>query len=70
MNRRPFLVTPWAIWIKPRLKIRYRNIRFYKEHGTDEAGRAILQVVDELDREYWVRLKPFQYALFNFFQPA
>lgn len=69
LKKRPFMVTPWAIWIKPRLKLRYRYIKFYREHGTDEAGRIRLQIVDELDREYWVRLKPRQYALFRFFQP-
>jgi hypothetical protein len=59
-------VTPWAIWIKPRLKIRYRFIKFYLEHGTDEQGRVRVQIVDEIDRDYWVRLKPNQYRLFRF----
>lgn len=59
------LVTPWALWIKPHLKIKYIDIRFYKEHGTDEQGRIRLLIVDEMDREYWTRLKPWQYRLFE-----
>ena len=69
LKKRPLLITPFSLWIKPRLKIRFRDIRLFLEHGTDEQGRAILQVVDELDREYWVRLKPWQYIMFRFFQP-
>ena len=64
LKKRPLLITPFSLWVKPGLKI-----RFFLEHGADEAGRMQLQIVDELDREYWVRLKPFQYALFRFFQP-
>lgn len=65
LKKRPFMVTPWAIWIKPRLKVKYIDIRFYKEHGTDEQGRQRLQIVDELDREYWTRLTRLQYFLFR-----
>lgn len=65
LKKRPFLVTPFSLWVKPRLKIPYRNIRFFLEHGTDEQGRIRLQVVDELDREYWTRLTRLQYFFFR-----
>ena len=67
-KRRPFLVTPFSIWLKPRLKIRYRDILFYIEHEIDEQGRIHLQLVDEMDRAYWVRLTPKQYRIFNLFE--
>ncbi len=66
-KRRPLLVTPFSIWLKPRLKIRYRDILFYIEHETDEQGRIRLQLVDEMDRAYWVRLTPKQYRIFSLF---
>lgn len=65
IKRRPMMLTPFAIWIKPRLKIRYRYIKFYLEHGTDEQGRIRIQIVDEIDRDYWVRLNRRQYWLFR-----
>jgi len=64
-NRRPFLVTPWSVWINPHLKIRYRFIKFYLEHGMDDQGRIRTQIVDEIDREYWVRLKPWQHRMLS-----
>jgi len=67
LKRRPLLVTPFSIWIKPRLKIRYIDVRFFKEHGADETGRIRIQLVDDIDREYWIRLKPFQYRILRFF---
>jgi len=67
IKRRPLLVTPWAIWLKPGLKIRYIDILFFKAHGTDERGRQRLQIVDEMDREYWTRLNPVQFAIFRKF---
>lgn len=63
-HRRPLYVTPWGIRIKWGLKIPYNHIAFYKDHGTDEQGRQRIQIVDEMDREYWVRLSRFQYRLF------
>ena len=68
IKRRPLLLTPWTIWVKPRLKIRYHDIRFHLEHGTDDQGRIRVQIVDESDREYWLRMTPWQYAFFCFFQ--
>jgi hypothetical protein len=68
LKRRPLLVTPWAIWIKLRLRIPYCTIRLYVEHGEDERGRTRMQIIDEFDREYWVRLKPWHYKLFRYLQ--
>lgn len=68
LKKRPFLVTLWAIWIKPRLKIRYIDIRFHREHGKDDQGKILLQIVDDFDREYWVRMSPWRYRLFKLFQ--
>lgn len=65
LRRRPFLVTPWSIWIKPRLRIKYWNISFVRGYGKDERGRTILKIVDEMDREYWTRLSPLRFFLFK-----
>ena len=67
IKRRPVLITPWSIWIKPGLRVRYIDIRFYKEHGKDDQGRSIIQIVDEFDREYWTRLIGKRLSLFRFF---
>lgn len=63
LHRRPLLVTPFSIWVKPRFRIRYRHIRFFLEHGKDEQGRAIVEIIDEADRAVWLRLKPRQLAI-------
>ena len=63
IRRRPMLVTPWSIWIKPRLRVKYIDIRFWKDLGMDENGKQKVQLVDELDREYFVRLSPRQYRM-------
>ena len=62
-KRRPFLVTPWAIWINPRLKLRCRYIKFWLDMGTDDRGRTIVKIVDEIDRDYWVRMSPRQMVI-------
>ncbi len=58
LKRRPFLVTPLAIWVNPRLKLRCRFIRLWLDMGTDDPGRTIAKIVDDLDRDYWVRMTP------------
>lgn len=63
LKRRTLLVTPWAIWIKPGLRIRYWDVRFWTELDMDERGRMRIMIVEELDRAYWVRLKPWQHKL-------
>jgi hypothetical protein len=68
IKRRPLAVTPWFIWIKPRLKVRYIDIRFHREHGKDDQGKIRVQIVDDFDREYWIRLSPLRYRLFCLFQ--
>lgn len=68
LHRRPMLVTPWSIWVKPRFRIRYRHIRFFLEHGLDAEGRAIIEIIDEADRAVWLRLKPWQMAILNYHQ--
>lgn len=65
LNSRPFLVTPWAIYIKPRLKVSYDTIWHFIEHGQDEQGRQRIQIIDDQDREYWVRLKGWKLWLFT-----
>lgn len=54
------LVTPWVIWIKPGLKIRWRDFGFidYAEELPD--GKWRVKIIDEMDRAYWVRLKLWQ----------
>lgn len=66
-KRRPLFVTPFSIWLKPGLKIKCTDILFHLEHETDEQGRIRLQLVDEMDRAYWVRLTPKQYRIFSLF---
>ena len=63
LKRRPLLVTPWSIWIKPRLRGSFRNVRLWTERGMDNAGRICVMIVDNFDRAYWVRLNPRQYKL-------
>lgn len=64
LKRRPFLITPWAIWIKPRLKLRYSFINHWVFEGLDEQGRARVLIVDEAYRYYWVRMTDKQYSFF------
>ena len=58
LKRRPLLVTPWTIWIKPKMRINYRDVHFWIENGTVERGRIRVMITDEMDRAYWVRLNP------------
>lgn len=64
------MLTLWALWIKPGLRIRYRDINHYVEHGRDAAGRVQLQIIDEHYNYYWTRLDARQYALFKRRAPA
>lgn len=66
LSRRPFLVTPWSIWIKPGLKLKYRDI-WHVNELEKVGGKTRLHIIDEMDREYWIRLKPHQWRLFCLF---
>lgn len=65
MKRRPLLALPWTIWLKPGVTIHKRAVLFVKEHGIDAQGRIRVQIVDDFDREYWLRLTRWQYRLFG-----
>ena len=67
--KRPLLVTPFAIWIKPGLRIRYRDINHYVEHEQDAQGRTRIEIIDEHYRSVWTRLNPQQYKRFTRFCP-
>lgn len=60
-NRRPFLITPWSIWIKPRLKIPFIAVWAALYRGEDEQGRIRVELIDDFDRVYWLRLTPRQF---------
>ena len=55
-RRRPFLVTRWRLWLSPQVSIRRHQVRFIKAVESLPDGRCRVQIVDEQDREYWVRL--------------
>lgn len=68
LSRRPLLVTPWSIWIKPGLQLKYRDIWHINELEKVE-GKTRLHILDEMDREYWVRVTPFQLKVIIRFTP-
>jgi hypothetical protein len=45
--------------------VKYIDLRFWKDLGENENGKQKVQLVDELDREYFVRLSPRQYSLLH-----
>lgn len=64
-RRRPLLVTPFSIWLKPLIKIKYSFINHWVYLEKDEIGRARVLIIDEAYRYFWVRLNEKQYRLFR-----
>lgn len=61
LHRRPLYISPWCIRIKPRMKVSFDTIWHIADHGRDGSGKVITQIIDEFDREYWLRLRPLAF---------
>lgn len=56
LHRRPLLVLPWKIVVKPRFVIRRRNVDLVRLLEDLPDGRIRVEITDQFDRMYWVRL--------------
>lgn len=55
-NTHPLAVTWFAVWLSPFNRIRYSYIKFYQSHGIQDDGHILVEIVDEIDRQYFISM--------------